>query len=101
VAPAPLVQLCDSLRYRRSLPNSCHGRNFSSWLRACKGSTLDDRRDLAIVLAFIDTGARLGEVSAITVEDVDLTEGIVRVIGKGQRTRYASSLGRLTRERVG
>jgi site-specific recombinase XerD len=57
-------------------------------LKACSGSDLAARRDTAIVRTFIDTGCRLGEVTGMRVEDVDLEQGIVRVTGKGSRTRH-------------
>jgi integrase len=57
-------------------------------LKACQGSTFDDRRDLAVVRLFIDSPIRLGEMAGIRLEDVDLddTETII-VIGKGSRPR--------------
>jgi site-specific recombinase XerD len=42
-------------------------------VKAASGADLASRRDLAILLTFIDTGARLGEVAGIRTEDVDLT----------------------------
>jgi integrase len=35
----------------------------------CAGKAFEDRRDNAIIRVFIDTGARLGEVAALRVED--------------------------------
>jgi integrase len=57
-------------------------------LKACQGSTFDDRRDLAILRLFIDSPIRLGEMAGLRLEDVDLddTETIV-VTGKGNRAR--------------
>ncbi len=45
------------------------------------------RRDHAILMVFIDTGARLGEVAGLTTDDVDLEQGRLRVVGKGRRER--------------
>jgi site-specific recombinase XerD len=56
----------------------------------CKDNTFEDRRDEAIIRTFIDTGARLGEVAGLSLEDVDLDQGLVRVTGKGRRTRLLS-----------
>ena len=59
-----------------------------------KGLGADDRRDAAIIRVFIDTGARLSEVTNLRWDpsddannDVDLSLGILRVIGKGRRER--------------
>jgi site-specific recombinase XerD len=65
-------------------------------LRACDGPDFEDRRDTAIVRTFIDTGARLSEVANLRwtprnpdTHDVDLDQGLLRVVGKGRRTRFA------------
>ncbi len=60
-------------------------------LKACEGKTFDDLRDLALMRVLIDTGARASEVMGLTLNpddpDVDLDDGILRVIGKGRRPR--------------
>lgn len=56
-------------------------------LKACEGRTFEDRRDAAVVLMFIDTGARLSELALLRVADVDLEHRSVRVLGKGRRPR--------------
>lgn len=45
------------------------------------------RRDAALIMVFIDTGARLSEVTGLQVTDLDLTGRSVRVMGKGRRPR--------------
>jgi site-specific recombinase XerD len=56
-------------------------------LATCRGSSFADRRDLAILLVFIDTGARRSEVAGLRVDDIDPDRGVLRVTGKGSRTR--------------
>jgi site-specific recombinase XerD len=56
-------------------------------LKACSGSTFEDRRDLAIISTFVDTGLRLGELTGLRVDDVDLTTRTLTVLGKGRRQR--------------
>ena len=64
-------------------------------LKTCEGGTdFDDRRDLALLRVFIDTGARLAEVTNLRYtpadpdhSDVDLEGGVLRVFGKGRRWR--------------
>jgi site-specific recombinase XerD len=56
-------------------------------LNACEGTTFTSRRDLAIVRVFVDTGARLSEVTNLKLEDVDLDDQTLRVMGKGSRVR--------------
>lgn len=47
-------------------------------------------RDRAIVCMMLDSGLRLSEVAALTLDDIDLMRGMVRVRhGKGDKERYA------------
>jgi site-specific recombinase XerD len=56
-------------------------------LRSCEGSAFVDRRDLGILRLAIDTGLRRAELAGIRLEDLDLDEQLVRVVGKGRRVR--------------
>jgi len=72
-------------------------------LATCAGRKgFEDRRDCALLLTFIDTGARLAEVAGLRycleadeANDVDLDQGVLRVMGKGRRER-ALAIGRKT-----
>ncbi|MDP2950538.1 MAG: tyrosine-type recombinase/integrase [Chloroflexota bacterium] len=44
-------------------------------------------RNILLVLVLADSGLRLGELCAATVDDVDLERGTLKVMGKGQRER--------------
>lgn len=62
-----------------------------------RGSRFEDRRDAALIRVFIDTGARRAEVANLryiptdeTTNDVDLDQGILRVVGKGRRERVVA-----------
>jgi site-specific recombinase XerD len=59
----------------RALLADCSGRDFVS------------RRDTAIVLLLADTGMRRGELSALTLDDIDLRARVAYVMGKGRRPR--------------
>jgi site-specific recombinase XerD len=56
-------------------------------LKACSGSAFDDRRDTAIVMTFLDSGARLAELVNLRIQDVDLDEALLHVMGKGAKAR--------------
>jgi len=63
---------------------------------------VDDRssdvpRDRTIVLLMLDTGIRLGELVALSIGDVDLTEGRCRVMGKGSKEHAVPLCGRARR----
>ncbi len=46
------------------------------------------KRDLAIFELLYSSGLRIGELTALKVHDVDLNNGWIRVIGKGNKERY-------------
>ncbi len=56
-------------------------------VKACDGPRFVDRRDMAVVRLFIDSGMRLSELANLRVQDVDLDDGIALVVGKGARPR--------------
>jgi site-specific recombinase XerD len=56
-------------------------------LRACEGTDFASRRDTAILRTFIDTGARLSEVANLRMDNVDLDDQTLTVLGKGERVR--------------
>ena len=61
---------------------------IKAMLRTCRGKALADRRDKAILLALLDTGARARELTELKLGDVDLRTGSVLVRrGKGGKPR--------------
>jgi len=56
-------------------------------VKACDGKRFVDKRDMAIVRLFIDSGVRLSELANLRVQDVNLDDGVALVIGKGARPR--------------
>jgi site-specific recombinase XerD len=64
-------------------------------LKACEGKDFADRRDMAIIRLFIDSGLRRAELAHLSVTDVDLDQNVVVVLGKGRRPR-ACPFGRKT-----
>jgi site-specific recombinase XerD len=53
----------------------------------CKTNSFDDRRDTALLRLLVSTGARVGELAGLRVDDVDLDAKQAFVLGKGQRHR--------------
>jgi len=43
------------------------------------------KRDRAIAMIFIDTGVRVSELCNIRIEDIDFNQGVLRVMGKGNK----------------
>lgn len=76
-------------------------------LATCEGRSFQDRRDTAIFRVFIDTGARLAEVTGLLVATLELDVGMLLVMGKGRReralpvgSRTVKALDRYLRERA-
>jgi site-specific recombinase XerD len=68
-----------------------HDDEIGRLLQTAKGSTFTDRRDLAILRLFLDTGMRLAEMAALRVRDLDLRTNTVFIeLGKGRRPRTAA-----------
>lgn len=66
-------------------------------VRACDGTSYDDRRDMAILRMFYSSGIRLAEMTGLRLADFDLDQKTARVTGKFDKTRdvrYGSSTGR-------
>jgi site-specific recombinase XerD len=55
--------------------------------RACAGSTFEGRRDTALIMLLLDTGARRDEMAGLKLADVDLELDVLLVLGKGRRER--------------
>ena len=56
-------------------------------LKACGGTTFDDRRDAAMIRLLLDTGMRRAELAGMKMEDIDFDHDVVLVLGKGRRPR--------------
>ena len=56
-------------------------------LKTRSGTTLGDRRDVALVRLFHDTGCRLSEITNLRQCDVDRKGRTITVVGKGDKVR--------------
>jgi site-specific recombinase XerD len=56
-------------------------------LKTCSGTSFEDRRDTAILLLFVDSGVRRSELAYLTLDDVDLDNNVIKVLGKFRRER--------------
>jgi site-specific recombinase XerD len=55
--------------------------------RACAGNSFEARRDTALIMLLLDTGARRDEMAGLRLADVDLELDVLLVLGKGRRER--------------
>jgi integrase/recombinase XerC len=56
-------------------------------LAACASKDFEARRDTAIVMFLLDTGARRGEPADLQLPDLDLDLDVAIALGKGRRER--------------
>lgn len=101
--------LCDSAalaavaspKLARTLPKTMSESDARALLATCEGDDPVDLRDRAFLELLYATGARVGEVSALRVGDVDLAQGQARLFGKGSKERlvpvYPAALARVRR----
>lgn len=64
-------------------------------LAVCAGKSFEARRDTAMIVFLIDTGARRGEIADLRVTDLDFDLDVALVLGKDRRER-ALPFGRTT-----
>lgn len=56
-------------------------------LKVCDGKEFYERRDLAIIRLLIDTGMRRAEIGNLKVQDINFSQGLACVTGKGSKVR--------------
>ena len=74
-------------RRSRPLPDVLAVEQVEALLRAPHGESPQAVRDRALLEMAYATGLRASELVGLTLEEVDLTEGLVRCVGKRQRER--------------
>jgi site-specific recombinase XerD len=107
IAVSPMVNMSPPIVPEQPVP-VISTEQLAALVKACSGTTFSDRRDLAIIRMFIDTGCRRLELTKLTIDDIDLRLRQATVTGKGRRTRTvafghkcAQALDRYLRARTG
>ncbi len=70
---------------------------LAALMKACAGKEFRDRRDEAMIRILLDCGIRVSELCALTVEGIDLDQGMAIVKGKGRKIRPIYFGARTTR----
>ena len=71
----------------KGLPKALSEAEIELLLGSVAGTDPVARRDRAILEVLYGTGARIGELSAMSLSDLDLDAGLVRLFGKGSKER--------------
>ena len=74
-------------RLPRSLPGSLSPAEVGRLLAAPSGGTPAALRDRAMLEVFYASGLRVSELAGLTLQQVDLEQGFLRVFGKGSKER--------------
>ncbi|MFW6132522.1 MAG: tyrosine recombinase XerC [Planctomycetota bacterium] len=89
VIEASPVTVVRTPRRDRRLPRYMEVGEIEALLDAPDASTELGARDRAILETIYSAGLRIGELTALNVEDLDEFGGVVRVCGKGRKERLA------------
>lgn len=68
--------------------------------KTCNGSTILDKRDLAIIHILLDTGVRAGELLRLNIADVNLDTGAVAILKSKSRHARTVFISPVTRRHV-
>ncbi|MSU47448.1 MAG: site-specific tyrosine recombinase XerD [Opitutaceae bacterium] len=74
-------------KIRRKLPQTLSGAEMQKLLAAPTGGDAYSIRDRAMLELFYSSGLRISELCGLSLQQVDLEHGFVRVIGKGSKER--------------
>lgn len=89
----------DGIRVPAGIPKPLTEAEVSMLLAAVTGDSPVDRRDRALLEFLYATGARIGEAVGLSLGDIDLESGLVRVFGKGSKERIVP-FGRAARDAI-
>lgn len=79
--------LIESPKLGRSLPKALSETDVERLLRAPDNSDLLGLRDRAMLELMYATGLRVSELTALKLTDLGMNQGVVRVLGKGNKER--------------
>ena len=74
-------------RVPQGIPKALDEEQVDALLGAVSGNTARDQRDRALLELLYATGIRISEAVGVDLGDLDLTDGLVRVLGKGGKER--------------
>lgn len=93
------TELLSGPKFRRKLPQTLSAGEMEKLLAAPTGADAYAVRDRAMLELFYSSGLRISELCGLTLQQVDLEHGFVRVFGKGAKERVVP-LGRQARDAV-
>lgn len=77
----------------KGLPKSLREEEVNRLLAVVTGDDAVARRDRAVLETLYGTGVRISELVGLSLRDLDLHDGFMRVVGKGDKERIVPVLG--------
>ena len=90
----------DGVKVPAGIPKPLTEAEVSALLAAVVGDTPVALRDRALLELLYATGARIGEAVGLSLGDIDLESGLVRLFGKGRKERIVP-FGRAAADAIG
>lgn len=87
VRPDNLTELISGPKLARKIPHTLTADEVARLVNAPSGGDALALRDRAILELFYSSGLRVSELSGLTLQQVDLESGFLRVFGKGSKER--------------
>jgi integrase/recombinase XerD len=87
VRPDDFTELLQGPKLRRKMPGTLNAEEIDALLAAPVGGDAHALRDRAILELFYSSGLRVSELAGLTIQQVDLEAGFLRVFGKGSKER--------------
>ncbi len=81
------LQKVELLSTPKLLIQSLSDEQIQTLLRGPNRRTFTGLRDYTIMLLLLETGLRVSEIASIRLEDINLKEGYIKVMGKGAKER--------------
>jgi integrase/recombinase XerD len=81
------TDLLSSPKLTRRIPGSLTPDEVTRLLAAPSGGDAYDLRDRALLELFYSSGLRVSELAGLTLQQIDLEQGYLRVFGKGSKER--------------
>ncbi|MBI2517701.1 MAG: site-specific tyrosine recombinase XerD [Opitutae bacterium] len=93
------TELLQGPKFRRKLPQTLSAGEMEKLLAAPSGGDAYAIRDRAMLELFYSSGLRISELCGLSLQQIDLEHGFVRVFGKGSKERVVP-LGAKARDAV-
>jgi integrase/recombinase XerD len=87
VRPDDFTELLQGPKLHRKIPGTLNTEEIDALLSAPTGGDAHALRDRAILELFYSSGLRVSELAGLTIQQVDLEAGFLRVFGKGSKER--------------